>query len=125
MPANELLQQRFSCYLSRFTPQNTLATTLYIKPTDRMPLLHQSSHHPETCKKGLIYSQMLRYRRIITSDKEFQEKAQNLRVAIIGRGYKDKDILPHIDKASSYTQSQLPTSITPQNNTRTLPFVIP
>ena len=107
------------------TPQKTLATTLYIKPTDRMPLLHQSSHHPETCKKGLIYSQMLRYRRIITSDKEFQEKAQNLRVALIGRGYKDKDILPHINKASSYTQSQLLINTTPNNNTRTLPFVIP
>jgi hypothetical protein len=107
------------------TPQKTLATTLYIKPTDRMPLLHQSSHHPETCKKGLIYSQMLRYRRIITSDKEFQEKAQNLRVALIGRGYKDKDILPHINKASSYTQSQLLINTTPKNNTRTLPFVIP
>ena len=106
------------------TPQKTLATTLYIKPTDRMPLLHQSSHHPETCKKGLIYSQMLRYRRIITSDKEFQENAQNLRVALIGRGYKDKDILPHINKAS-YTQSQLLINTTPKNNTRTLPFVIP
>ena len=68
---------------------------------------------------------MLRYRRIITSDKEFQEKAQNLRVALIGRGYKDKDILPHINKASSYTQSQLLINTTPKNNTRTLPFVIP
>ena len=34
------------------TPQNTLETTLYIKPTDRMPLLHQASHHPNTCKKA-------------------------------------------------------------------------
>ncbi len=78
------------------TPQNTLVTTLYTKPTDCMPLLHQSSHHRKTCKKGLIYSQMLRYKRIITNDKEFQEKAQNLRVILLGRGYKDKDPQPVI-----------------------------
>ena len=107
------------------TPQNTLQTTLYIKPTDRMPLLHQASHHPNTCKKGLIYSQMLRYRRIITDDKEFLEKAQNLRVALIGRGYKDKDILPHTDRASTYTQSQLLNNTPPTNKPRTLSFVIP
>ena len=107
------------------TPQNTLQSTLYIKPTDRMPLLHQTSHHPNACKKGLIYSQMLRYRRIITDDKEFEQKAQNLRVALIGRGYKDKDILPHIKKASTFTQSQLLATTPPSNNSRTLPFVIP
>jgi hypothetical protein len=60
---------------------------------------------------------MLRYRRIITSDKEFQEKAQNPRVALIGRGYKDKDILPHINKASSYTQSQLLINTTQKQHT--------
>ncbi len=107
------------------TPQNTLQTTLYIKPTDRTPLLHHGSHHPNTCKQGLIASQMLRYRRIITDDKEFQQKAQNLRIALIGRGYKDKDILPHIDKASTFTQSQLLSSTSSLNTTRTLPFVIP
>ena len=107
------------------TPQNTLHTTLYTKPTDRMPLLHQASHHPNTCKKGLIYSQMLRYRRIITDDKEFQQKAQNLRVALIGRGYKDKDILPHIDRASTYTQSQLLSNTPATNKPCTLPFIIP
>ena len=68
---------------------------------------------------------MLRCRRIITYNKEFQQKAQNLRVALIGRGYKDKDILPHIDKASTYRQSQLLTSTPPTNTSRTLPFVIP
>ncbi len=80
---------------------------------------------PNTCKQGLIASQMLRYRRIITDDKEFQQKAQNLRTALIGRGYKDKDILPHIDKASTFTQSQLLSSTSSPNTTRTLPFVIP
>ena len=28
------------------TSQNTLQSTLYIKPTDRMPLLHETSHLP-------------------------------------------------------------------------------
>ena len=107
------------------TPQNTLETTLYIKPTDRTPLLHSNSHHPNTCKRGLIYSQMLRYRRIITNDKEFQTKAQNLRVALMGRGYRDKDILPHINKAATFTQSELLATSTTTSNTRTLPFVIP
>ncbi len=102
-----------------------IQTTLYIKPTDRTPPLHHGSHHPNTCKQGLIASQMLRYRRIITDDKEFQQKAQNLRIALIGRGYKDKDILPHIDKASTFTQSQLLSSTSSPNTTRTLPFVIP
>ena len=64
-----------------------------------MPLLHQASQHPNTCKNDLIYSQMLRFRVIITDDKEFHQKAENLRVALIGRGYKDKDILPYIERA--------------------------
>ncbi len=68
---------------------------------------------------------MLRYRRIITDDKEFQQKAQNLRIALIGRGYKDTDILPHNDKASTFTQSQLLSRTSPPNTKHTLPFVIP
>ncbi len=78
-------------------------------------------------QNGQIYSEMLRirYKRIITNDKEFHEKAENLRVILLGRGYKDKDILPHIAKASSYTQSQLLTDTPATNDTRTLQFVIP
>ena len=70
---------------------------------------------------------MLRYRRIITNDKEFQQKAQNLRVALIGRGYKDKDkdMLHHIKRASTYTQSQLFSNTPATNKPHTLPFIIP
>jgi hypothetical protein len=31
-------------------------------------LLHNTSFHPNTCKQGVIYSQALRYRQIITVD---------------------------------------------------------
>ena len=68
---------------------------------------------------------MPRYRRIIADNKEFEQKAQKLRVALIGRGYKDKDILPHINMASTFTQSQLLSSHSTTNTSRTLPFVIP
>ena len=45
-----------------------LKTKLYKKPTDCMTLLHFHSHHPLSCKKGIIYSQVLRYNMIISED---------------------------------------------------------
>ena len=108
------------------TPNMTLATTLYIKPTDRMPLLHHTSHHPKACKTGLIFSQLLRYRRLITDDREFHKKAQTLRAVLLGRGHKDRDILSQIKKASEYSQSQLLNTPPPtQTNHRLIPFIIP
>ena len=35
------------------TPQRTLQSTLYTKPTEKGLLLHHSSHHPNACKKAL------------------------------------------------------------------------
>ena len=40
-----------------------LESDLYIKPTDRTLLLHQTSFHPQSCKDAIIYSQALQYRR--------------------------------------------------------------
>ena len=45
-----------------------LESDLYIKPTDRTLLLHQTSFHPQSCKDAIIYSQALRYRHIITDN---------------------------------------------------------
>ena len=47
---------------------NKLESDLYIKPTDRTLLLHNNSFHPQSCKNSIIYSQALRYRRIITDN---------------------------------------------------------
>ena len=50
-----------------------LMTKLYKKPTDCMTLLHFHSHHPPSCKEGIIYSQALRYTKIISEDHILQE----------------------------------------------------
>ena len=52
-------------YLSK---NRKLKTKLYRKPTDCMALLHFHSHHPLSCKEGIIYSQALRYNMIISDD---------------------------------------------------------
>ena len=51
-----------------------ITTSLYQKPTDTCNLLHCDSFHPWSCKTGIIYSQALRYRRVITSDEELYSK---------------------------------------------------
>ena len=52
-------------YLSK---TGKLKTKLYRKPADCMTLLHFHSHHPLSCKEGIIYSQALRYNMIISED---------------------------------------------------------
>ena len=76
---------------------------LYIKPTDRTLLLHQNSFHPQTCKNSIIYSQALRYRRIITDNTRLQQRLDNLLIALIHRGYKHDNIITFFNKAILYT----------------------
>ena len=103
------------------TKEHTLQSTLYIKPTDKSLLLHHASHHPTACKKGIIYSQALRYRRIITNDDELR-----LHKILLARGYSHSTITTAINKATSKTQSQLLQHKPPPATTGVhIPFVTP
>ena len=51
-----------------YIENNNIYTRLYRKPTDKKEYLHYSSNHPHHMKKAIIYSQALRYRRIIDYD---------------------------------------------------------
>ena len=55
-----------------------LKTKFYRKPTDCMTLLHFHSHHPLSWKEGIIYSQALRYKMIISEDHILQAELNNL-----------------------------------------------
>ena len=43
-----------------------------------MTLLRFHSHHPLSCKEGIIYSQALRYNMIISEDQMLPEELNNL-----------------------------------------------
>ena len=103
-------------------PNNKLESDLYIKPTDRTLLLHQNSFHPQTCKNSIIYSQALRYRRIITDNTRLQQRLDNLLIALIHRGYKHDNIITSFNKAILYTQNELLNKTENANKTTNKPI---
>ena len=88
-------------------------------------LLHNTSFHPNTCKQGIIYSQALRYRRIITDDTILLNQLRKLKIILLTRGYNTNTIDNAFKKATQYTQKQLLYSDKP-DRTKTRPtFNIP
>ena len=116
-----------------------IESTLFIKPTDICTLLQASSFHPTHCEKGIIYSQALRYRRLITNDKELGRHLYNFKINLIKRGYDPSLIDNEFAKISKINQNDLlfpnqnnqqrrpnPTSINEGNNQgRVIPFIVP
>ena len=80
---------------------------LYKKPTDVSPLLHALSFHPISPKKGVIYSQALRHRRIITNDDDFAYHLEYLQAILIKRGYNIGLISEIFAKVRSLSRSNL------------------
>ena len=70
-----------------FNEEGTLESTLFVKQQDICTLLHNDSFHATSCKRGIIYSQALRYRRIITNNDQLEEKLETLRNNLVRRGY--------------------------------------
>lgn len=64
-----------------------LSTKLFRKPTDTMELLHKESFHPPHTFAGIIKSQVLRYNRICTNKKDFDDSCTELFKALAPRGY--------------------------------------
>ena len=55
-----------------------LTTDLFCKPTDTHQYLHKKSCHPWQMKKAISYGQALRFRRICSEDRQFQERVGEL-----------------------------------------------
>ena len=89
-------------YLSK---TSKLKTKLYRKPTDCMTLLHFHSHHPLSCKEGIIYSQALRYNMIISEDNILQEELNHLTRILLARAYPLHLIIKNIKKALTHSRN--------------------
>ena len=71
----------------QFYEMGQLDTKVYFKPTDTHELLHKKSYHPKHTFKGIIKSQILRFRRNCTNTKAFDSACTTLFQALKHRGY--------------------------------------
>lgn len=104
--------------LTSINNHGCLDTSLYKKPTDICSLLHADSFHPSKCKTGMIYSQALRYRRIISSDEKLKTSLQNLQNDLLLRGCNLAMINKQFEKVQNISQNEALCSATkPENDT--------
>lgn len=64
-----------------------LATTVYFKPTDTHQLLHSFSHHPTHTCKGILKSQLLRFKRLGCTKYLYDRAAHLVFSILVKRGY--------------------------------------
>ena len=79
-----------------------------------MTLLHFRSHHPLSCKEGIIYFQALQYNMIISEDHILQEELNNLTRVLLALAYPLHLIIKNIRKR---LESQLQLTVIPTNTT--------
>lgn len=65
----------------------TLQTRVYFKPTDTHQLLHTKSFHPKHTCKGILKSQLIRFKRISSSWDDFNRTVKILFHSLSQRGY--------------------------------------
>ena len=78
---------------------NKLQTTLYKKPTDCQNYLHSKSEHPYSLKKSIAYSQVLRIKRICSTQNAFEKHSSNLLQQLKKKGYHHDTLKEQIEKA--------------------------
>ena len=69
-----------------------------MKPTDRHQYLQYLSRHPEHTKWSIIYSQMLRLKRLCSLDKDFKEQLSEIKSWFLKRGYPEQIIECEMEK---------------------------
>lgn len=76
--------------LSHYTNPNsntTLHTKVYFKPTDTHQLLHCNSHHPKHTAKGVVKSQLIRFKRLSSNFLQYNASCNILWSSLKHRGY--------------------------------------
>ena len=102
-----------------------LKTKLYRKPTNCMTLLHVYSHHPLSCKEGIIYYQALRYNMIISEGHIRQAQLNNLTRIPLARAYPRHVIIKNIKKSLTHSRNYLLSQRTPHADNNILPIITP
>ena len=84
-----------------------LSTDLFCKSTDTHQYLHKKSCHPWHTKKAIPYGQALRFRRICSEDRQFQERVGELAGWLKDRGYEESLVNEQIDRVRRLDRANL------------------
>ena len=97
-----------------------LLTRVYFKETDTHQLLHKQSFHPKHCARGILKSQMLRFKRIASCRRDYDDACSVLMSALSVRNYSRR--LMRSVKSEVWRLSDAPR----QPDTRpVLPVIVP
>ncbi|XP_070576154.1 uncharacterized protein [Ptychodera flava] len=80
-------------------------TDLYTKPTDSGRYLSPSSHHPRHIFNSIVYSGVIRLRRIFSLDMWFDQRASEFKDRLIKSGYQGNKIQTIIDEVRKKPRS--------------------
>ena len=76
----------------RLEKEGKLDHSVYFKPTDSHQLLHRNSCHPQHTFKGVVKSQILRFRRLCSEAERFENACGIIHKSLRTRGYSSKDL---------------------------------
>ena len=91
----------------RFSRDQLLDVRTHIKPTNKQLYVHATSYHPPTTINAISKGEANRYLRTNSDDREFQNMKQRLTNRLLQRGYKHKQVLPHINSVKFNQRRQI------------------
>jgi hypothetical protein len=104
--------------------KSILLTKVYFKETDTHQLLHRKSFHPKHVFKGILKSQLLRFKRISSTFSDYNTTCQILFRALSKRGY-SKSLLRKTKREVWLYSSNAIIKRENQQENQLLPIIIP
>lgn len=97
-------------------------TRVFFKPTDTHQLLHKLSFHPRHTCLGVLKSQFLRFKRISSTKRDFDESSQILMRSLHFRGYSKRMMRKMKLEVWRLTDTRIGST---SNHTPILPIIVP
>ena len=91
----------------RFNHDHILDIRTHIKSTNKQLYVHATSYHPPTTVSAISKGETNQYLRTNSDEHELKNMKQKLTTRLLQRGYKYKQILPHIQSVQSNRRQQL------------------
>ena len=96
---------------------------MYIKPNDSQSYLHSKSEHPNSTKKSLANSQVLRFNEICYNRSDLHNNCKRLLNTLTKTGYNKTSTATQVNRVVSIPRNELLNKIR-RSNTERVPFTV-